>query len=179
MAEQRRQGKEEEREGEGERERKSEREKERADERVEKPSGMEISPENENGRGDEGHSPNQPRRHSPPSSAHNIVAHVPVNTPPHLRPEVACTDLGTQLKLMGKVKEGMAKYAEAIRLNANYAPAYYNIAVVYSESRNYEEAIRFYKMAIERNPNYIEAYCNIGIFDPFLLFIVAFFSFAV
>jgi tetratricopeptide (TPR) repeat protein len=102
----------------------------------------------------------------PPASS-TVVSPVPnqiVSNPPpgHFRPEVACTDLGTQLKLMGKVKEGMAKYAEAIRLNSNYAPAYYNIAVVYSESRNYEEAIRFYKMAIERNPNYIEAYCNIG-----------------
>jgi hypothetical protein len=33
----------------------------------------------------------------------------------------------------------MSKYLAAIRVNPSYAPAYYNIAVIYSELNRYEE----------------------------------------
>ena len=65
--------------------------------------------------------------------------------------EVLLTDYGTRLKLQGNLQEGwcsgwesirgdvnwffwckaLQKYQEAARINPNYAPAYYNIGVVY------------------------------------------------
>jgi hypothetical protein len=41
---------------------------------------------------------------------------------------------GTQLKLAGNAEEGMAYYHEAVAICATYAPAFYNIAVVFSEA---------------------------------------------
>jgi hypothetical protein len=41
---------------------------------------------------------------------------------------------GTQLKLAGNAEEGMAYYHEAVTICSSYAPAFYNIAVVYSEA---------------------------------------------
>jgi hypothetical protein len=41
---------------------------------------------------------------------------------------------GTQLKLAGNAEEGMAYYHEAVAICSSYAPAFYNIAVVYSEA---------------------------------------------
>jgi hypothetical protein len=35
----------------------------------------------------------------------------------------------------------MSKYLAAIRVNPAYAPAYYNIAVIYSELNRYEEVL--------------------------------------
>ena len=57
----------------------------------------------------------------------------------------------------------MAKYFEAISVNPGYAPAYYNIAVVYSEFARYEEALKYYQAAIHHNKFYFEAYCNLGV----------------
>ncbi len=57
----------------------------------------------------------------------------------------------------------MAKYLEAISVNVVYAPAYYNIAVIYSELSRYEEALHYYHAAIQYNRFYVEAYCNIGV----------------
>jgi predicted O-linked N-acetylglucosamine transferase (SPINDLY family) len=76
---------------------------------------------------------------------------------------VVLTDLGTRLKLAGNVEEGIARYREALRFNANYAPAYFNLGVAYSESGHFAEALRFYNMALDRNPQYVEVLCNIGV----------------
>jgi tetratricopeptide (TPR) repeat protein len=73
------------------------------------------------------------------------------------------TDLGTHLKVQGHYKEGLSKYHEALTYDPKYAPAYYNIGVVYSELQQYQEALSNYSKAIELNPYYCEAYCNIGV----------------
>lgn len=45
--------------------------------------------------------------------------------------EVQLTDLGTRLKMMGHTEEAMEKYREATLINENYAPAFYNIGVMW------------------------------------------------
>lgn len=50
---------------------------------------------------------------------------------PNVAPEVSLTDQGTRLKLMGNLDGAMAQYIEASKINHNYAPAYYNIGVMY------------------------------------------------
>jgi protein O-GlcNAc transferase len=92
---------------------------------------------------------------SVPSPSLSLVNSIPL--------EVALTDLGTQLKFLGHIEQGMAKYFQAIKVNPKYAPAYYNIGVIYSEAGHYEEALAYYQKAIEWNRLYVEAYCNIGV----------------
>ncbi|GJP63563.1 hypothetical protein CLOP_g20626, partial [Closterium sp. NIES-67] len=71
--------------------------------------------------------------------------------------------LGTRLKLGGSVQEGIAKYYEAIAADQRYAPAYYNLGVVYSEMGQYEAALQFYDKAVALRPLYAEAHCNMGV----------------
>eukprot|EP00026_Physarum_polycephalum_P002321 Phypoly_transcript_02327.p1 GENE.Phypoly_transcript_02327~~Phypoly_transcript_02327.p1 ORF type:complete len:634 (+),score=66.57 Phypoly_transcript_02327:179-2080(+) len=77
--------------------------------------------------------------------------------------EVGITDLGTQLKFMGLIEAGMAKYMQALQINPNYAPAYYNMGVIFSEANHFDDALQYYRKAIEANPMYVEAYCNMGV----------------
>lgn len=46
---------------------------------------------------------------------------------------IVLTDWGTHLKLGGKVEEGLKLYQESLAVCGDYAPAHYNIGVVYSE----------------------------------------------
>lgn len=78
-------------------------------------------------------------------------------------PEVGITDLGTQLKFLGYIEAGMTKYLQALQINPNYAPAYYNIGVIFSETNLFEDALLYYSKAIEANKMYVEAYCNMGV----------------
>src|SRR4051812_38739482 len=86
----------------------------------------------------------------------------------------------------------MEKYLHAISLHPTYAPAYYNIGVMYpsistnyyynswslfiqilflhncfcyrySELGKYEEALNYYHQAIQHNPYYVESFCNCGV----------------
>ena len=50
---------------------------------------------------------------------------------PNVSPEVALTDQGTRLKLMGDLEGAMRKYIEASEINPDYAPAFYNIGVMF------------------------------------------------
>jgi len=109
-----------------------------------------------------------------PGSSQNPI-HQGMNHPPSSRPdlnptqnppiaqEVTLTDHGTRLKLLGKLELAMKKYVEATKANSNYAPAFYNIGVIYSELGRYKEALEGYTSALQRNPYYVEAYCNIGV----------------
>lgn len=45
----------------------------------------------------------------------------------------------------------------------NYAPAFYNIAVVHSEGGRADEAVSQYKAALAVAPCYAEAWCNLGV----------------
>lgn len=76
---------------------------------------------------------------------------------------IVLTDLGTSLKLAGNVHEGIQKYYEALKADSHYAPAYYNLGVVYSEMMQYDMALNCYEKAALQRPMYAEAYCNMGV----------------
>ncbi|KAG9138426.1 hypothetical protein Leryth_012718 [Lithospermum erythrorhizon] len=76
---------------------------------------------------------------------------------------IVLTDLGTSLKLAGNTHEGIQKYYEAIKVDPHYAPAYYNLGVVYSEMMQYDLALSCYEKAALERPMYAEAYCNMGV----------------
>ncbi|KAK6942573.1 Tetratricopeptide repeat 1 [Dillenia turbinata] len=76
---------------------------------------------------------------------------------------IVLTDLGTSLKLAGNTQEGIHKYYEALKIDPHYAPAYYNLGVVYSEMMQYDTALSCYEKAALERPMYAEAYCNMGV----------------
>ncbi|GAB4856361.1 hypothetical protein Ancab_014281 [Ancistrocladus abbreviatus] len=76
---------------------------------------------------------------------------------------IVVTDIGTSLKLAGNTQEGIQKYYEALKIDPHYAPAYYNLGVVYSEMLQYDLALTCYEKAAIERPMYAEAYCNMGV----------------
>ncbi|GAB2255170.1 hypothetical protein Droror1_Dr00008948 [Drosera rotundifolia] len=76
---------------------------------------------------------------------------------------IVVTDVGTSLKLAGNTQEGIQKYCEALKVDPHYAPAYYNLGVVYSELMQYDVALTCYEKAALERPMYAEAYCNMGV----------------
>jgi len=75
----------------------------------------------------------------------------------------ALTDRGTELKLSGDSISAVRFYLQTIQLAPSYAPAYYNLGVIYSERGNYVEALKYYETAIKHNGSYVECYCNCGV----------------
>ncbi|KAL5230436.1 hypothetical protein ABZP36_029212 [Zizania latifolia] len=76
---------------------------------------------------------------------------------------IVLTDLGTSLKIAGNTEEGIQKYCEALEVDSHYAPAYYNLGVVYSEMMQFDMALTCYEKAALERPLYAEAYCNMGV----------------
>ncbi|KAL2345253.1 hypothetical protein Fmac_006538 [Flemingia macrophylla] len=76
---------------------------------------------------------------------------------------IVLTDIGTNIKLAGNTQDGIQKYFEALKVDQHYAPAYYNLGVVYSEMMQYDMALNFYEKAALERPMYAEAYCNMGV----------------
>ena len=68
-------------------------------------------------------------------------------------------DIGTRYKLSGNVETAMRLYEEALSVLPSFAPAYFNLAVIYSERAQYEQALKYYQLAVQHNPNYVEALC--------------------
>ncbi len=52
------------------------------------------------------------------------------------------TDEGTKLKLAGQPDMGFAKYKEAAQLFPAYAPAHYNMGIMYAERGQTDEALK-------------------------------------
>jgi protein O-GlcNAc transferase len=77
--------------------------------------------------------------------------------------EVVLTDRGTQLKLSGNVDDGLKHYVQAIQANPCYAPAYYNIGVVYGEANELDKAVGAYQLAVQCDPDHAESLCNLGV----------------
>ena len=67
------------------------------------------------------------------------------------------------LKLNDNSDEEIMCYTEAIRLNPEYAEAYYNRGLARSDKGDLEGAIKDYNQAILLNPNDAEAYYNRGV----------------
>jgi len=71
------------------------------------------------------------------------------------------SDTGNMLNNLGEKKEAEEALKKAIELNPDYAPAHYNLAVVYMSEKKNDEAIEHYKLAIKLDPSFTKAYNNL------------------
>ncbi|MFM9161191.1 MAG: tetratricopeptide repeat protein, partial [Dolichospermum sp.] len=60
--------------------------------------------------------------------------------------------------LLGRYKVAIAEYTQAIKIDPNYAEAYYNRGKSREKLGDYEGAIVDYTQVIKIDPNYIDAY---------------------
>jgi superkiller protein 3 len=51
---------------------------------------------------------------------------------------------------------------EAVRLNPNFAPAYYNLGNAQAQSKDYQGAVQSYEQALKLRKNWAEANSNLG-----------------
>jgi protein O-GlcNAc transferase len=73
------------------------------------------------------------------------------------------TDNGSNRKLQGQPDKAIELYQQAINFNERYAPAFFNLGVVYSEAGKLSEATQCYSTAVSINPQYVEALSNLGV----------------
>ncbi len=59
--------------------------------------------------------------------------------------------------------KAIASYKKAIDIDINYLEAYYAIAGIWSDQKNYEEAINWYEKCLEIDPGYKWAHYNLGV----------------
>ena len=71
-------------------------------------------------------------------------------------------EAGLKLESEGKLREAIAEYDEAIRLEPYFAPAYNNRGIAYARLGQIERAVLDYDEAIRLNPYYALAYSNRG-----------------
>jgi len=69
---------------------------------------------------------------------------------------------GNALRDLKRYEEALAAHEQAIRLDRNYASAYYNKGAVLGNLGRYEEALAAHEQAIQLVPNFAHAYCGKG-----------------
>jgi tetratricopeptide (TPR) repeat protein len=52
---------------------------------------------------------------------------------------------------------------KAVKINPRYADLHYNLALLYSDRKRYEESVFELKKALRINPNYLFARINLGV----------------
>ena len=62
----------------------------------------------------------------------------------------------------GDLKGALESYKKAISIKPDYVEAFYNVAGIYHNLKQYDESIDSYKNAIALRPKYAEAYNNLG-----------------
>ena len=72
------------------------------------------------------------------------------------------SNYGAFLKEIGKYNEAELELKKAIKLNPKYANAYFNIACLYIEKRNFLKAEIYLRNAIEIKPDFAIAHYNLG-----------------
>jgi tetratricopeptide (TPR) repeat protein len=88
----------------------------------------------------------------------------PADRPTIERLAATLTDLGTRTKLLGSPNAAIEYYREASAVDGGYAPAFYNLGVVLSETNRHAEAMACYELAIKLNANDADSHCNLGAF---------------
>ena len=63
----------------------------------------------------------------------------------------------------GKVNIALELYNQILKIDPNHSRALNNIAVIFSDSKDYQKAISSYEKAIEINPNFADAHYNLGV----------------
>jgi len=72
-------------------------------------------------------------------------------------------NLGTVLSVQEKIDDAITYFRTALRINPNYADAWYNLGNTYGKSGQTALAIEAYQQALRVNPKYIEVWHNLGI----------------
>lgn len=83
---------------------------------------------------------------------------------PPLDPKIEAIEyhrLGQQLMVEGKTLEALEAYGAAIRLNPEFAAAYYDMGQTFEQREDFNEAITAYKMALTYAPEMQEAVAGI------------------
>eukprot|EP01065_Artemidia_motanka_P045846 TRINITY_DN6819_c0_g1_i1.p1 TRINITY_DN6819_c0_g1~~TRINITY_DN6819_c0_g1_i1.p1 ORF type:complete len:843 (+),score=248.75 TRINITY_DN6819_c0_g1_i1:104-2632(+) len=75
----------------------------------------------------------------------------------------ALNDCGTRVLQMGNRGAAIGLYQESVMAKPDYAEAYYNLGVAYSEQNMLQQSTYFYLMAVHFKPGYAEAWNNLGI----------------
>jgi len=70
--------------------------------------------------------------------------------------------LGICFNSISKFEDAIKMFAEATKINSNYAEAFYNLGSVQKKLGRFQEAIENYKRAIQITPNYLDAHNNLG-----------------
>lgn len=67
-------------------------------------------------------------------------------------------NIAVTLDSLGKQKDAIKTYKKVLEINPHEARAYYGLAIIYDDRKDFDKAIEMYKKAIEKNPDYAKAY---------------------
>lgn len=70
---------------------------------------------------------------------------------------------GNDLLEAGNLTAALAKYEQAVKLDAEFAPAYTSIGNIYAQQKSYDMAQRAYEQAREVAPDYAGTYLNLAV----------------
>ena len=76
---------------------------------------------------------------------------------------ILCNIVGISNAGLMQFEDAINSYKKAIKINPDYAEAYYNMGIAQKDKGDLEEAIESYKQALKIKPDHAEAYNNIGI----------------
>jgi protein O-GlcNAc transferase len=71
-------------------------------------------------------------------------------------------NLANAMQAQGKTSEAVGYYHEAIRIQPDYAMAYYNLAKALAEQGDAARAVELYRTAVELDPNHVDAHNNLA-----------------
>ena len=71
-------------------------------------------------------------------------------------------NLAVQNHREGKTDIAQDLYNQVLKIDPNHSQSLNNIAVIFTNSKDYQKAKSCYKKAIEINPNYVDAHNNLG-----------------
>jgi len=76
---------------------------------------------------------------------------------------VLCNITGAANAGLMKFDAAIESYKKALKINPDYADAYYNMAIVLNDKGESELALEGYRQALKIKPNYADAYINMGV----------------
>ncbi len=92
---------------------------------------------------------------------------VELKTALSIRPKYTYADvhnnIGVIYEILGDIKQAKRYYKKAISLNPKFGKAYYNLANVLLDQRNYTEAVGLYRKALECKYDTPEVHNNLGL----------------